>query len=72
MGQKRPLIFLGIAMTIALVTTVMVYRWLQGRRMIESRRPGSGDGGCECSRGQCRYSLGDTTRRQSGSNDEVS
>ncbi|MEO8325075.1 MAG: Flp pilus assembly protein CpaB [Nitrospirota bacterium] len=39
MGQKRPLIFLGIAMMIALVTTVMVYRWLQGQRMIESDAP---------------------------------
>ncbi len=39
MGQKRPLIFLGIAMAIALVTTVMVYRWLQGQRMIEVNTP---------------------------------
>ncbi len=39
MGQKRPLVFLGIAMIIALVTTVMVYRWLQGQRMIEVAVP---------------------------------
>jgi pilus assembly protein CpaB len=39
MGQKRPLVFLGIAMAIALVTTVMVYRWLQGQRMIEVNTP---------------------------------
>ena len=39
MGQKRPLIFLGIAIGIALVTTVMVYRWLQGQRMIEVDTP---------------------------------
>lgn len=39
MGQKRPLVFLGIAMIIALVTTVMVYRWLQGQRMIEGDAP---------------------------------
>lgn len=39
MGQKRPLVFLGIAMIIALVTTVMVYRWLQGQRMIEVDAP---------------------------------
>ena len=39
MGQKRPLIFLAIAMGIALVTTVMVYRWLQGQRMIEVNTP---------------------------------
>lgn len=39
MGQKRPLVFLGIAMGIALVTTVMVYRWLQGQRMIEVDAP---------------------------------
>ncbi|MBA3965793.1 MAG: Flp pilus assembly protein CpaB [Nitrospirales bacterium] len=39
MGQKRPLIFLGIAVAIALVTTVMVYRWLQGQRMIEVSTP---------------------------------
>lgn len=32
MGQKRPLVFLGIAMGIALVTTFMVYQWLQGQR----------------------------------------
>ena len=39
MGHKRPLVFLGIAMMIALVTTVMVYRWLQGQRMIEVETP---------------------------------
>jgi pilus assembly protein CpaB len=39
MGQKRPLVFLGIAMIIALVTTVMVYRWLQGQRMTEVNTP---------------------------------
>ena len=39
MGQKRPLVFLAIAMGIALVTTVMVYRWLQGQRMIEVDTP---------------------------------
>jgi pilus assembly protein CpaB len=39
MGQKRPLVFLGIAMAIALVTTVMVYRWLQGQRLIEVNTP---------------------------------
>jgi len=39
MGQKRPLVFLGIAMAIALVTTVMVYRWLQGQRMVEVDTP---------------------------------
>jgi pilus assembly protein CpaB len=39
MGQKRPLVFLGIAMIMALVTTVMVYRWLQGQRMIEVETP---------------------------------
>lgn len=39
MGQKRPLVFLGIAMIIALATTVMVYRWLQGQRMIEVDTP---------------------------------
>lgn len=32
MGQKRPLVFLGIAVVLALVTTVMVYQWLQGQR----------------------------------------
>jgi pilus assembly protein CpaB len=39
MGQKRPLVFLGIAIAIALVTTVMVYRWLQGQRMVEVDTP---------------------------------
>jgi len=32
MGQKRPLVFLGVAIGIALVTTFMVYQWLQGQR----------------------------------------
>jgi len=32
MGQKRPLVFLGVAVVIALVTTVMVYKWLQGQQ----------------------------------------
>jgi pilus assembly protein CpaB len=39
MGHKRPLLFLGIAMGIALVTTVMVYQWLQGQRMIDVATP---------------------------------
>ena len=36
MGQKRPLVFLGVAMVIALVTTVLVYQWLQGQRVTET------------------------------------
>ncbi len=32
MGQKRPLVFLGVAVLLALATTVMVYQWLQGQR----------------------------------------
>jgi len=32
MGQKRPLVFLGVAVVIALITTVMVYKWLQGQQ----------------------------------------
>ena len=32
MGQKRPLLFLGAAIGIALVTTVMIYQWLQGQQ----------------------------------------
>jgi pilus assembly protein CpaB len=32
MGQKRPLVFLGIAVMLALATTVMVYQWLQGQQ----------------------------------------
>ncbi len=32
MGQKRPLIFLGFALMIALVTTVLIYQWLQGQQ----------------------------------------
>ena len=35
MGQKRPLVFLGVAVVLALVTTVMVYQWLQGQRGLE-------------------------------------
>jgi len=32
MGQNRPILFLGLAVGIALVTTIMVYQWLQGQR----------------------------------------
>ncbi len=32
MGNKRPLVFLGLAIGIALVTTYMVYQWLQGQQ----------------------------------------
>jgi pilus assembly protein CpaB len=32
MGQKRPLLFLGFALGIALVTTVLIYQWLQGQQ----------------------------------------
>jgi pilus assembly protein CpaB len=39
MGQKRPLVFLGIAIGIALVTTIMVYRWLQGQQRTEVAIP---------------------------------
>jgi len=39
MGQKRPLIFLGIAVVLALATTVMVYQWLQGQQGQESETP---------------------------------
>ncbi len=39
MGQKRPLVFLGIAMGIALVTTYMVYQWLQGQRKSDVAAP---------------------------------
>lgn len=39
MGQKRPLLFLGLALGIALVTTVMVYRWLQGQKGTEVAVP---------------------------------
>lgn len=39
MGQKRPLVFLGIAIGIALVTTVLVYQWLQGQRVTEVPTP---------------------------------
>ena len=39
MGQKRPLFFLGGALIIALVTTVLVYQWLQGQRLTDSPEP---------------------------------
>ena len=39
MGQKRPLVFLGVAIGIALVTTVLVYQWLQGQRVTETEAP---------------------------------
>lgn len=39
MGQKRPLVFLGVALGIALVTTVLIYKWLQGQRMIDVAVP---------------------------------
>ncbi|MCA9477180.1 MAG: hypothetical protein KC563_15450, partial [Nitrospira sp.] len=39
MGQKRPLVFLGVALGIALVTTFLVYQWLQGQRMVEVAAP---------------------------------
>ncbi len=32
MGQKRPLLFLGAAIGIALVTTVLIYQWLAGQQ----------------------------------------
>ena len=32
MGQKHPLLFLGAAIGIALVTTVLIYQWLQGQQ----------------------------------------
>ena len=32
MGQKRPLLFLGGAIGIALVTTVLIFQWLQGQQ----------------------------------------
>ena len=35
MGQKRPLIFLGLAVGIALVTTVLIYQWLAGQQATE-------------------------------------
>lgn len=35
MGQKRPLLFLGAAIGIALVTTVLIYQWLQGQQASE-------------------------------------
>ncbi|MDR4496217.1 MAG: Flp pilus assembly protein CpaB [Nitrospirales bacterium] len=39
MGQKRPLVFLGVALGIALVTTVLIYKWLQGQRVIDVAVP---------------------------------
>ena len=39
MGQKRPLVFLGVAIGIALITTVLVYQWLQGQRVTETEAP---------------------------------
>ena len=39
MGQKRPLVFLGIAVVLALSTTVMVYQWLQGQRGLAVETP---------------------------------
>ncbi len=35
MGQKRPLLFLGAAIGIALVTTVLILQWLQGQQAAE-------------------------------------
>jgi len=35
MGQKRPLLFLGAAIGIALVTTVLIFQWLQGQQPSE-------------------------------------
>ena len=39
MGQKRPIVFLGVAVVCALVTTVLIYQWLQGQRMTEVETP---------------------------------
>ncbi|MEX0829452.1 MAG: Flp pilus assembly protein CpaB [Nitrospirales bacterium] len=39
MGQKRPVAFLGVAIGIALITTVLVYQWLQGQRVTETVAP---------------------------------
>ncbi len=39
MGQKRPLFFLGGALVMALVTTVLVYQWLQGQRLTDTPEP---------------------------------
>jgi len=39
MGQKRPLLFLGFALGIALVTTVLIYQWLQGQQGAETEAP---------------------------------
>ena len=35
MGQKRPLLFLGAAIGVALITTVWIYQWLQGQQVGE-------------------------------------
>lgn len=35
MGQNRPLLFLGAAIGIALVTTVLIYQWLVGQQVSE-------------------------------------
>ncbi len=35
MGQKRPLLFLGAAIGIALVTTILIYQWLVGQQGTE-------------------------------------
>ncbi len=35
MGQNRPLLFLGAAIGIALVTTVLIYQWLAGQQVSE-------------------------------------
>ena len=39
MGQNRPLLFLGGAIAIALVTTFMVYQWLQDQKVTEVEAP---------------------------------
>lgn len=44
MGQKRPLVFLGVALGIALVTTVLIYKWLQGQQMIDVAVPEVAEG----------------------------
>ena len=35
MGQNRPLLFLGAAIGIALVTTILIYQWLSGQQVSE-------------------------------------
>ena len=32
MFQNRPVLFLGLAVGIALITTVMIYNWLQNQK----------------------------------------